>query len=68
MSVQNENTKRWIKEAKTLGAKYILDVLDTFDYEHYPVYIYNEADVSKTKEKYNNEDMQEVYSIITVED
>jgi len=66
MSLESENKKRWIEEAKTLGAKYILDVLDTFDYEHYPVYIYNEEDVSRTKDKYNSQDMQQVYSVITV--
>jgi len=66
MSLESENKKRWIEEAKTLGAKYILDVLDIFDNVHYPVYIYNEEDLSRKKEKYNNQDMQRVYSIITV--
>jgi len=66
MSIENSNIKRWLKEAKEQGATHFLDICDTFDYEHYPVYISKEEDVNEISSKYNSKDMQQVYGTYEV--
>ena len=39
MTTQSENLKRWMPEAVKLGATHIIDVCDTYDHDHYPVYV-----------------------------
>ena len=65
MSNESENNKRWIKEAKKENAKYILDVLDSFDYSHYPVYVKEDEILEVVKQRYSS-NMQSVYSVIEV--
>ena len=67
MSEEQENLKRWMKEAKEMGATHIFDVVDTFDYTHYPVYIMPGDNIFEKKENFS-ENMQQICSITTVYD
>lgn len=63
---QAENYARWIEEAKRRGARYILDVCDTFDYDHYPVYIMTEEELPQKRREYDEKPMQQVFTTIVV--
>ena len=67
MVTQNDLLKLWIPIAKEKKATYILDILDTFDYEHYPIYILEDENIEDIKNKYNSMDMQRVFNVIKVE-
>jgi len=66
MSNETENHKRWLKEARLQKATHILEVVDEFDYSHYPVYISSSENVDQMKEKYNQKSMQKVHLVIEV--
>ena len=66
MSIESENIKRWIKTAKENKSKYVLDIMDGFDYSHYPVYVSEDEDLTIIKGKYSS-NMQQVYGVYTVE-
>lgn len=67
MSQETTNMERWLKTAKENGAKYVLDVMDGFDYSHYPVYVSQDEDLSEIRKKYSG-NMQQVYSVVEVEE
>ena len=52
--------------AKEEKALFILDVMDEFSYEHYPVFVLEHKDLEKTKAKYNSMQLQRVYEVIPV--
>lgn len=66
MSPEQQNVERWRKEAVEKGATHFLDVLDSFDYTHYPVYVMPDEDLNEVKAKFN-ENMQSVYGTYKIE-
>ena len=44
-SEQTKNENRWVTEGRNKGATHVLDVCDTFDHSHYPVYVMPEDGV-----------------------
>lgn len=48
MSTQSENVKEWTQEAKERKSKGFVDMCDTFDYDHYPVFFGGPEDEYKT--------------------
>ena len=66
-SLQSRNVQTWIPEAERRGATHLLDVCDTFDYEHYPVYVMPDDDL-KEKVSHYNENMQSVYGTYEVKE
>lgn len=70
MSAQSENVKEWTKEAKKQRSKGFVDMCDTFDYEHYPVFFGGPKDDFKTGEAVvkakNGQNMQRSYGIFKV--
>ena len=66
MSEMQTNYERWMKQAKEVGATHFLDVCDTWDYDHYPVYVMPGEDVDKKKEEYDSKSMQSVYATYKV--
>lgn len=68
MQTQNQNLKYWLPRAIEKGATHILDVLDSFSYDHYPVFILPGDDIDKIKEKYNSKEMQSVYEVLEVKE
>ncbi len=67
MSEMSNNMKRWLKEAEEKGAVYVLDVCDTFDYDHYPIYVMDEINLEAIVNEFNGRDMQQVYGTYRVE-
>lgn len=67
MQTQNQNLKYWMPRAIEKGATHILDVVDSFSYDHYPVFVTPGENLEEIKEKFNNKDMQSVYEVIKVE-
>lgn len=60
-SEKDRNENAWVTKGREVGATHVLDVCDTFDYTHYPVYVMPEQDVNEVKSKYDGESMQSVY-------
>lgn len=61
-SQEQLNIERWKDDPRAKGAKWVLDVCDTFDYNHYPVFVKTEKELKKAKIKYN-QNMQQIFSI-----
>ena len=66
MSTQQEDNDRFIAEAKKLWAVAILNVLDTFDYSHYPVYCMTSVDLEYNLKEYTLKSMQRIDNVIIV--
>ena len=60
-SEQTKNENRWVTEGRNKGATHVLDVCDTFDHSHYPVYVMPEDDLQEVKKKYTYAEMQVIY-------
>jgi len=68
MAATREDVDRWIKTAKERGAKYIISVCDTFDYDDYPVYVMPDENLEERKKDFNGENMQRINEVITIND
>lgn len=68
MAASKEDVERWIETARKNGAKYIVSVCDTFDYDDYPVYCDDEKELKDAKVKYNNVNMQRINEVIIVDE
>lgn len=62
----DKNAERWVNEAREKGATHVLDICDSWDYDHYPVFVMPDESVNEVKDKYNGKDMQSVYSTYEV--
>ena len=65
--MSTEEYNRWIRTAKEKGVKYIISVCDTFDYDDYPVYCKDDAELLEKQSRYDNVNMQKINEIIEVE-
>jgi hypothetical protein len=68
METQNDLLKLWIPIAKEKKATHILDIVDSFNYEHYPIFILDGDNIEEIKNKYNSMEMQRVFDVIKIED
>jgi hypothetical protein len=68
MAASREDVDRWIEQAKEMGAKHIISVCDTFDYDDYPVYVMPDENLEEKKERYNGVNMQRINEVITIND
>ncbi len=68
MAATEEEVNRWIETAREKGAKYIISVCDTFDYDDYPVYVMPDENLTERKKEYNGENMQRINEVITLND
>jgi sugar phosphate isomerase/epimerase len=66
MAASREDVDRWIRTAKKMGAKHIISVCDTFDWDDYPVYVMPDENLEERKKDYNGVDMQRINEIITI--
>lgn len=65
MAATREDVDRWISTAKKMGARYIISVCDTFDYDDYPVYVMPGESLEKRKQEYTG-NMQRINEVITM--
>lgn len=66
MAASKQDVDRWIEEARVSGAKYIISVCDTFDYDDYPVYVYKKDELEEKMHYYRNAAMQTINEVIEV--
>lgn len=62
-----EDIKGYLEKGKKNGAKYMLMVCDTFDYEDYPVYVKENEKLVDVINKYDGKNMQEIQEIYNLE-
>lgn len=62
-----EMIRDWLKEAKEKGATHMLVVVDTFDYEDYPVYVMPGQNYQEIYDDHNKnmQRVMEVYNLST---
>ena len=66
METQKKLLEIWIPIAKEKKATHILDIVDSFNYEHYPIFILENDNIEKIKNKYNSMEMQKVFDVIEI--
>ena len=66
MAASREDIDGWIKEAKRKGAKYIISVCDTWDYDDYPVYVMPNESLTEKRANYSSGNMQSINEIIEI--
>jgi len=64
MVASRNDVDRWIETATEQGAKYIISVCDTFDWDDYPVYVMPGEDLEERKKEYDGVNMQRINEII----
>jgi hypothetical protein len=67
MATSKEEIGFWVRGAKASGARWLLIVCDTFDYEDYPVKIKAEENFWIRYKEYNMENMQRVMEVYDLE-
>ncbi len=67
MTASFQDVERWKEDAKRQGAKYIISVCDTFDWDDYPVFIKTEEELKEKEEYYRNASMQKINEIIKID-
>lgn len=66
MAATREDVDRWIQIAKKNGARYIISVCDTWDYDDYPVFVMPDDNLEEMKARYNGKNMQRINEVITI--
>lgn len=71
MNTQSGNVKEWKEKALRQGSKGFVDMCDTFDYDHYPIFFGGPDDSYRTGEDVlkakNGKNMQRSFGIFYVE-
>jgi len=61
MSTATKNDLRdWLKIGFAKGARYMLVVCDTYDFENYPVYVTRDQSITEMVKPYNGVNMQKI--------
>ena len=68
MAASRSEVDGWIKYAKKTGAKFIISVCDTYDWDDYSVYCKNDEELIKEYNHYQGKNMQKVNEIIRIDD
>lgn len=67
MAASRADVDGWIETAKEKGARWIISVCDTFDYDDYPVYVMPNEDLAEKRAKYDGTNMQRVNEVISID-
>lgn len=68
MAATRQDVDMWIKRAIKKNCEFIISVCDTYDYDDYPVYIKDEAELIEKYEEFNGVNMQKINEIIKIND
>ena len=65
MGTTKEDIRNWLERGRSEGATHMLVVVDTFDYEDYPVYVKPGQSITKTYDAYlhGQHEMQRVMEV-----
>lgn len=64
MAATRDDVDRWIRTAIDMGATHIISVVDTFEWDDYPVYVMPGESLTEKKKKYDNINMQKINEVI----
>ena len=64
MAVSKQQFDNWINRGKDMGATHIISVVDTFDYDDYPVYVMPTDDLFEIRKQYDNMNMQRINEVV----
>ena len=64
MAVTKLEFENWIKRGKEMGATHLISVVDTFDYDDYPVFVMPEDDLFEKRKQYDNVNMQRINEVV----
>jgi hypothetical protein len=64
MAVSLKEFNEWKKRGREQGAKYMISVCDTFDYDDYPVFVMSEDNLEDIKRKYDGINMQRINEVV----
>ncbi len=62
MSDCDGDKKVWLQKGRDRGAKYVVNWLDSFEYEYYPQFCMNDQELEEAKKK-NFKNMQQIYKV-----
>jgi len=63
MATTKEDIRQWLERGIEIKATHVLVVVDTFDYEDYPVMVSESEDVKEVIKKYDGVNMQRIMEI-----
>jgi hypothetical protein len=66
MAVSLERFNEWKVEGVAKGAKYLISVCDTFDYDDYPVYVMPNDNLEEKKSEFDGVNMQRINEVVTL--
>ena len=61
-----ERFNEWKKQGMEQGAKYMISVCDTFNYDDYPVYVMPDENLDEKKRAYDGVNMQRINEVVTL--
>jgi hypothetical protein len=64
MAVTKVEFDGWVERGKKMGATHLISVVDTFDYDDYPVFVMPEDDLEEVKSNYNGVEMQRINEVV----
>lgn len=65
MSPMEKDNQEWLEKARAQGAKYLLNVCDTWDYDNYPVFLDTDDELTAARKTYS-QNMQRIDAILDV--
>lgn len=63
MPTTRSDLDKWFRSGLALGATHMIVVVDTFDYEDYPVYVLPNQSVREKVATYNDKPMQRIMEV-----
>jgi transcriptional regulator of heat shock response len=67
MNYQPENLKHWATRPGVKTSQFMIDVCDTFDFENYPVFCKDMADMVKKVKEYDEKTMQRIEDVFQID-
>ena len=66
MFTTQEDIRRWLERGKDQAATHLMVVVDGFNHEDYPVFVFSHENVRDSEELYNGKNMQRVMEIYNI--
>lgn len=63
MAASKVELTQWFQRGIDQGAKYMIVVCDTFDWDDYPVFVSPDEDVTDAKKRYDGVNMQRIMEV-----
>lgn len=67
MTTQEENLQQWKNRPEAKTHRYIIDMHDTFDHDHYPVFCKDQKELAEKIKEYKSKSMQTIEDVFDLE-